>query len=362
MKRMTIAAAAIFLTMCALVQTALADEYLEKRLLEGQDFIFARRYDDALKVFEELKEKYPNSPAGSFGEMAMYEVRMLENEDFHLEKPFKEASKEGLARVSRMLQSYNPSAWDLFMCGALYGLDGFFKARKGDWWGAYVQGNRSKQLFKHVKGIDPKFADADFGLGMYMYWRSVFIKDLWFLSFFPDKRAEGIAIVEGVARDGKFAKEMARVNLGIIYFEEKRYDEAMKVFEEYVKKYPNNVVLRRLLGKSFVAKKKYKEAIEQFRASLAVDPELKKPYYFIGAALVLTGNPKSYPEAEEALRHFLKIEKGRYWQASAHYWLGRLCEAKGENTQAIAEYGEAHKLDPKIEDAVKRVRGMGGGM
>jgi len=339
-----------------------SDAMVKSRLLEGQGLLFARKYDEALKIFHELKRDYPRSPSGCFGEMAVYEIQMIEREDRHLQGKFDAAAKEGLRRVDGILQLYAPSPWDLFISGALLGLDGFFKARMDKWWAAYVLGNKSRQLFHHVKEIDPGYVDADFGLGMYLYWRSVFTKDLWFLRFFPDKREEGIAIVENVARNGHFAKELAKANLAIAYFEEKRYGDALKVLDEFVNRYPDNVILRRLLGKTLVAEKRYDAAVEQFRAILAVDSTFKKPHYFIGATLILKGDPKQFPEAEKELRYFLKAQGGKYWPASAHYWLGRLEEKKGNKKAALREYKLAHKLNPKIKDALKRARGMGSGL
>lgn len=332
------------------------------RSLQGQEAIFARDYAGALKIFNALEKDYPQSPAGSFGKMAVYEIRMLEREDFHLQKKFLAERDKGVKLVNKVLQRYNPSVWDLFLSGSLLGLDGFFKARKGAWWDAYVQGGKSRQLFRRVKKMDPNFTDADFGLGMYLYWRSVFTRDLWFLKMFPDKRDEGIAIVENVVKNGQFAKELARVNLAIMYFEEKRFAAAEKILVDYARRYPNNIVLRRLYGKVLISLKRYDEAVAQFEKMLEVEPALKKPHYFIGAALVLKKDPAGYARAEKELRDFITIQGGKYWPAYAHYWLGRLEEQRGNKQAAEKEYKMALVLEPDIKDAVRRVRGMGGGV
>jgi len=340
-----------------------ADEKaLVARALEGQGLIFARDYPGAKLIFDELTEKYPKSPIGPFGNMAIAEVKMLEREDFHLQKRFNEYTREGLRRVGRIMQMYTPSKWDLFLSGSLLGLDGFFKARKGQWWDAYTQGGKSRQLFSRVKKMDPKFYDADFGLGMYIYWRSVFTRDLWFLRMFPDKRAEGIAIVEEVAKRGYFAKELAKINLAIMYFEEKRFADAKRLLADFVSRYPNNVIIRRLYGKVLISLKRYDDAVEQFRHILKVVPDLKKPHYFIGAALVIQGDPAKLPEAEAELKKFLEIQGGKYWPAHAHYWLGRLMLKRGDKKAARREFDRAVKLYPDIEKTVKKVRGMGGGV
>ncbi len=338
------------------------DEAIAAKSMEGQAKIFERRYGEAKKLFEALVKEYPDSPAGAFGLMAVAEVQMLEREDFHLEGDFLAAARDGNALVKQILQCYHPSEWQLFLSGSLLGLDGFFKARKDQWWEAYVQGGKSRQLFRRVKEMDPSFIDADFGLGMYLYWRSVFTKDLWFLKMFPDKRAEGIATVEKVAREGRLAKDLARANLIIMYFEERRFADAKKLLDEYLARYPNNVILKRLMGKVMIALKQYDSAVDQFRGIISIDSAITQPHYFIGVALVLKNDPARFEEAKRELNEFIRIQGGRYWPAYAHYWLGRLAEARGNKEEATAEYKTAVSLEPKIQDAVKRIRGLGGGV
>ena len=339
------------------------DDKVISRAMEGQEMIFARRYDDAVRVFDELKRDYPDSPAGWFGKMAVLEMRMFEREDFHLAGEFEAEAAEGNAKANQVLRRYRPSEWDLFLAGSLLGLEGFYKARKGEWWGAYTAGGKSRQIFRRVKEMDPTFLDADFGLGMYIYWRSVFSKEISFLKIFPDRRAEGMAIVERVANGGRFAKELARANLGIMNLEDGRFAEAQKIFSGYVARYPGSVILRQMLGRSLLQLKRYEEAVAEFREVLKIDPALKKPHYFIGVALVLLGNQARFSEAEAELKKFIEMEKGgKYWPSYAHYWLGRMAEAKNDPAAAKVEYDAATALNPKVKDAARRARGMGGGV
>lgn len=344
------------------VAPTLTQDEVIRRTIEGQERIFARDYPAAEAIFDALIREAPDSPAGPFGRMAMLEVRMLEREDFHLEQPFLEASREGQRRAAEVSQRYAPSSWDLFLSASILGLDGFFKARKGQWWDAYTQGGKSRQIFRRIKAMDPAFVDADFGIGMYLYWRSVFTRDLWFLHMFPDKRNEGIAIVERVAREGRYVVNMAKANLVIMYFEERRFDDARRLLDGFLARYPKNVVLKRLMGKTMISQRQFDAAVGQFKGMLAIDPEITQPHYFIGAALVIKGDPAGFAEAERELRQFLKIQGGKYWPAHTHYWLGRLYEARGEKQAAESEYNAALALDPKIRDAVARVRGLGGGV
>jgi TolA-binding protein len=358
-----VACAALSLLSAAPAVAEDANEAQIAKSLEGQEMIFARRYDDAARIFAELKQAYPDSPAGWFGTMAILEMRMFEREDFHLANEFEAEAKEGDAKATAVLQRYHPGSWDLFLAGSLFGIEGFYKARKGEWWAAYTAGGKSRQIFRRVKEMDPSFVDADFGLGMYIYWRSVFAKEISFLKIFPDRRDEGRAIVQRVADQGRFAKELARANLGIMHLEDGRFAEAQKIFADYVARYPGSVILRQMLGRALLQLKRYDEAVAQFREVIRLEPAIKKAHYFIGVALVLKNDPAGFPAAEKELRSFIEMEKGgKYWPSYAHYWLGRLAEAKGDQAAAKAEYDAATELNPKVKDAARRARGMGGGV
>lgn len=340
----------------------LREEKLASAALAGQEMIFQRRYDEARRFFKNIEQKYPHSPLGVFGRMAILEVGMLEREDFHLEKEFVEAAKKGEKIVGGVMQRYHPSNEDLFYSGALIGLEGFFRARKGEWWGAYSKGTVSRQIFKNILKKDPAFVDAEMGTGMYIYWRSVFTKELRFLPFFPDRRQEGIAIVEKVAREGFMAKELAQVNLGIIYFEEKRYADAIRVFDDFCKKYPDNVVLHTLYGKVLMADKKYDLAIEKFDRAVKIDPSLSKQRYFMGMAILLKGDKNRFPEADGYFKEILENEKDRLWRSYALYWLGTSSEKQGDKEAARGYYEEAIKLNKGLKSAKLKLRGLGGGI
>lgn len=340
----------------------LREERLVSLAMRGQKMIFERRYDEALHLFKNLEKRYPISPIGIFGQMAILEVKMLERENFYLENEFNESAKRGEKVVGKVMQRYHPTNEDLFFSGALIGLDGFFRARKGEWWGAYSKGTVSRQIFRNILKKDPDFVDAELGMGMYIYWRSVFTKEISILPFFPDRRQEGIAIVEKVAREGFMAKELAEVNLGIIYFEEKRYADAIRVFDDFCKRYPDNVVLHTLYGKVLIADKKYDRAIEEFKRAIEIDPTLSKQRYFVGMAIVLKGDKQRFAEAGEYLKKFEENEKDRLWKSYALYWLGTLNEKQGDKQVAKGYYEEAVKLNRGLKSAKLKLRGLGGGI
>lgn len=330
------------------------------RGMEGQVAIFARDYDKAMGIFTALEKEYPGHPIGYFGQMAVYEMRMLERENFFLGKEFEAVAKKGRRAVVKT-RSRQPTDWDLLVCGSLLGLEGFYKARGEHWWDAYVLGVKSRQTFKTIVKRNPNFADAYFGMGMYLYWRSVYRNKISFLRIFPDKRAEGIAIVELVARNGHFAKDLAEVNLGMVWLEEKDYDRAHRIFKKFSDRYPNNVLLYLFDGRSLIAGKRYDEAAKTFKRLQGVDPSIVQAYYFIGVARVLQKQPEHYGEAEKELLAFVGKTGSNRWKAAGYYWLGRLEEARGNKAKAKGYYEEGLKYNPKLKKLKLKIRGLGSG-
>ncbi len=240
------------------------------------------------------------------------------------------------------MQKYQPTPWSLRI-GRCIRSRWFFEGPQGGWWDAYVAGNKSRQLFKHAKQLDPSFIDADFGLGDGCHTGVRFSPGTsWFLKMFPDRRAEDChrqggrgerTVYEG---DGRHKpRDDVHGGEGL---SEGRQDRLVR------EKYPENIVLRRFLGKVYVAMRKYDDAIAQFSEMGKIDPRIIKYKYFMGATMLISGDDKMSVEGERELRAFIAAEKSKYWRASAHYWLGRMYERKNEKEKALAEYRVAHAL------------------
>lgn len=334
---------------------------LAEKVVWGQELLFHRKYDEAKELFQTMQKEHPHSAAGFFGEMATLEVRMLEREDFHLDRELEDVARRAEPAISWIMQRYAPTPVELMFCGSLYGLQGFARARQGKWLSAYFLGTKSRQIFRRILERDPTFVDAWFGQGMYLYWRSVFADQLNFLPFISDERQTGIRLVEKVARNGWLAKELARVNLGIIYFEEKRYQDAEKILRDYLQTYPENIVLRMIRGRVFLADKKFDRALEEFRQVLVVEPTHDKAHYFVAVSLVGKKEKELLPEARQALEKFLALKPNVRWQSFAYYWLGRIAEEEGEKKRAQEAYEKAFALNRDLKGAKLRLRALGSG-
>lgn len=281
---------------------------------KGEELLFARNYDEGIKVFEQIEKDYPESPTGSFGQMAAWQVRMFENQDFRFREEFESAEKRFEASVWKMLKNY-PCSWDLFVAGAGYGMRGFYYARDGKWFRALGSAVRAVQILKRLLWSDKDFVDAELGVGMYEYWRSVMTKSIHFLPFFGDHRKDGIEKIQKVADAGKFAAPLAEANLGFIYAQEKDFSKARVIVDKYLKKYPNNIILRQLSGNIFYDIKDYPNAIKEFKKILAIDSAMTKTYFKLGR--IYSRMPGHATEAIIYFNEFIKTNPEKVWGDAA---------------------------------------------
>jgi tetratricopeptide (TPR) repeat protein len=96
-----------------------------------------------------------------------------------------------------------------------------------------------------------------------------------------------------------------------------------------------------------------KQAVE---GAASIDPADPRLDYFRGVALFL--EEKDLPGAERSLSNYLRTAPQRSdwpYHADALEWLGRTLEAEGKRAEAIAQYREALRLEPKRKIARERL-------
>lgn len=345
---------------------------LPARMVQGEDLLLANNYPAALALFQKIAQDFPQSPAGSFGEMALWQNRMFENRDFRFVAQYKAAEKQMLNLCEQRLAENRPADWDIFTCAAGYGMKGFFDARQDKW----LQGIGDAQLavrnFKRLIWLNPQFVDAEMGIGVYEFWRSVVTLKLKWLPFFSDQRAAGMAKVERAAREGKYIVPLAKANLAFMAAELKQYDKALTYLKELQTQYPKNVLFRQAEGEIAWEQKRYGDCVKIFSGLLKQDPSISRNLYWLAACRVMPylaagtdGKPKGEAphipaavavQAQAELKQYLGTQPIPIWAAGSHYWLGLIAEWQGDMATAQLEYAETLKLDPKAKDVRKRLQ------
>jgi tetratricopeptide (TPR) repeat protein len=277
---------------------------------------------------------------------------MFENEDKRFANEYRAIEEKADRVMMRLLKSKDILDTDLLLCGAAYGMRGFFAVHEDEYFKALSLGLHALHILKRLKFKNPAFVDSDLGIGMYEYWRSVFTNRYWFLPFFPDRRKEGIKKIRRVVDSGLYTKELAVSNLIFVLYNEQQYKEAEQQARVMLQKYPNNIVLRMLLGRTLFFEKRYEESIAELEKVLKVDPSITKAYYVMAFPYFKMKNIK---KSRELMERFLATNPTEdVYKSSAYYWLGRADEEEKKSAAAIKNYEISYELYKKDNDAKRR--------
>jgi len=96
-----------------------------------------------------------------------------------------------------------------------------------------------------------------------------------------------------------------RVQLGNMYFDAERYDDAIKWYEEAVKLSPNDVNLSTDLGVSYYYVNQADKALDQFNRSLKIDPKHAKTLLNLG--IVKAFGKQDLQGAADAWQQVIKL-------------------------------------------------------
>ena len=133
----------------------------------------------------------------------------------------------------------------------------------------------------------------------------------------------------------------AWTDLGMVYFIEKKYDDAEKSYASAITAKPDHVPALVSLGRVRLAQKNNEGALEPLEAALKTDPTSAMANYFLGEAyLALKKGSKAVGYLNEALR------LDPVGMADAHLRLGTLYNLAGYKDRAALEYEQFLQKKP----------------
>ncbi len=133
--------------------------------------------------------------------------------------------------------------------------------------------------------------------------------------------------------------------LGNSYYDEKKYDLAIKEFEEAIRIKPDLADAHYNLGAVYSSKGLYDLAIRQFEEATRIKPDFAEAYLGLGLAYHNKGLK------DLAIRQFEEAIRIKPDFAKAHYNLGLVYGKKGLNDLAIRQFEEAIRIKPDYAKA-----------
>jgi tetratricopeptide (TPR) repeat protein len=163
------------------------------------------------------------------------------------------------------------------MAGRLYGLrwESHNTARAGV--------HAREHLLRAIT-LDPDFADAYLGLGLYNYYVDTLSGGAKVLRFFMGipggSKREGIGQLQRAIAEGVLAPPVARFYLAInLHNYDRQYDRALEVLDPLVDKYPSNPIFQLARGDLYAKLGRKEQAIECYQKALGLpfgDEECQK--------------------------------------------------------------------------------------
>jgi tetratricopeptide (TPR) repeat protein len=306
---------------------------------EAVDLIYQRKYKDARKKLDGLTAKYPTSGIGPFGVVLLYQALMFENFDMRYEKQYQVTFTEARKQLDAGLAIAGNEAFENFLYAGLMAIDAIHSLRKEQYVTALDRALEAMKRLETTKKLAPEFPDAALGDGMYLYWRSVVTQQSKLLPDFPDRRAEGLALMQKAEREAIFLGPAASLALAFSHIEERDLRAALDRVLYIRLAYPDNVINNMTIGRIYTSARRYGEAIRLFDEILVDAPDNQRVHYFRGVALA---RATRYPEALKAYQTYLGFKDiPKEAKGQTYYRIGALYARQEDKDKAKAYFEQA---------------------
>jgi len=162
------------------------------------------------------------------------------------------------------------------------------------------------------------------------------------------KQVEAIAALDPV--EGSLARAQ------YVSHAEKKPAQAEDIYRQLLRQKPQRIQPYFEIARFFQQHGRPADLELAIQGAAAIDASDQRLDYFRGVALFLEG--KDLPGAERFLTQYARTTPQRSnwpFHADAFEWLGRTLEAEGKRAEAIAQYREALRLDPRQKFSHERI-------
>src|SRR2546422_741658 len=275
---MLLSAAAVFGQHAEKNRLGVADRSeLDSLRREGYEALYNLDYEGARRRFKEITQRFPDHPAGPQCMAAslwlqqlnqswelkasLYSTESYAGKNDRIDKRNMEEFRRWTRRAKLLAEArlrQDPRDIDaLYFLGATEGLNAAFAAGvERRFMAAMREGSRSVERHQEVLKIDPNFRDAELTIGLYNYIVGSLplpVKVLAGSMGVRGSKKRGLEILERVAREGRWARDVARVLLIDLYKREKRWPEAVVISRELALKYPHNYIFKLQLADALIS-------------------------------------------------------------------------------------------------------------
>ncbi|MGH9784956.1 MAG: tetratricopeptide repeat protein [Terriglobia bacterium] len=282
------------LAVSAAAQNA-APEQSRQLAAQGLDHFYSLEYDEAIRIFEQLRDADPRSAyahhrvalayfyqqlheAGVFdGDLfgasnRFFRTRKIEV-DPALDRRFQQANQTSLRLCEERLRRDRNDQEALYACGVAYAsraaYQGLIPRSLLDSMGSAGKAN---DFHTRLIRLNARYYDAYMVPGLYDFALGSLPRPLKLLLFFVGKSGEkerGIRLVESVAQWGDGARRDAQILLTVMYRRERRFADARRTLAGLAAAFPRNYVFPLEIASIHRAADETEQAIGGYEAVLA---------------------------------------------------------------------------------------------
>ncbi len=354
----------------------------------GNDYFYNMEFDQAIRDFESLVKAHPDDPFPNNYLLAavifkeLYRIGALESELYARESFLDEGPRHPLdpAVTQRVEQlearseslanaqlARNPNNVDaLYARGVVRSLRSTYMGLgQKSWWSAVRSSLAARRDHERVLQLDPSYVDAKMVVGMHNYiigcmnWAQRLAASMFGIT---GNKQKGLDYLREVAHSETDATWDARVALALFLRREERYPEALDLLRTMEQAYPRSFLLSVEYGNLLNAAGHGKEAIAQFRLTLANQRagkyQLSQPELaWWGLGVSLRGQ-RMFAEAAEAFDSAASTHDADPSLVSrATLTAGEMYDTLGNRTLALARYQAVIAAGgPRADTARRHVR------
>lgn len=294
------------------------------------DSVYNFNFKSAEQNLQSWKEQYPDHPLWAlFDGMQLWWTVLSDLSDNSYDQEFFEQMKKTDYLASKLLHDQPKHVDGLLIKAISNGYTARQYANRERWISSISYGRKAIQAYSYLLDVQPDLKDLKLAEGLKLY----------YLDYIPNKypvvktvswampdgdQEKGLQFIRRASKEGVFARAEATYFLGNInYNYEKKFDKAVRNFEQLYEKYPHNNYYVRILVKSYYRNQRYKDALE------VIDDSIDR------------WQKKSLPHNN--------VLKEELWT-----WKGRLLEKEGNTKEAISYFKKAFKISESLPNLEQR--------
>jgi len=339
---------------------------------KGITQIYNIKFEEASETYVELDTLYSDHPAGKFFHaMIIWWKIMIDPDNEEYDEIFEDELEEVIDFCDDLLDENDENVDAIFFKGGALGFRGRLYALRKEWFDAALDGKDALPLVYEAFQIDSTNEDVKLGFGIYNYYAEAIPEKYPFIKpamiFFPSgDKQKGIKQLETAAFKSKYAAIESQFFLMNLYYQfEKDYNKALEYAQMLHNQFPDNPIFQKYLGRIFVKKGNYGDAVVYFKdIKKKCDQDLigynemllRESSYYLGVNYMRTDNIDSAKAcfsqcADLSVKLDKKNDEESGFQINAVLYLGKIAGQKGEADLArefydrvleMREYNNSH--------------------